>query len=127
MARDHAASGRSAPISGWKRRSGPRAPTGAGRRGTIPNQFGTVDFARLCRLTGGKAYFAANLRSLPAQEFWRWAEQCNSPAGRRLRAADGKLTLDIFNRHADKVAMASVAQLVNCLQSLFLRMRTSFS
>ena len=29
------------------------------------------------------------------------------------------LTLDIFNRHADKVAMANVAQLVNCLQSLF--------
>lgn len=30
------------------------------------------------------------------------------------------LTLDTFNRHADKVAMAAVAQLVNCLQSLFL-------
>lgn len=30
------------------------------------------------------------------------------------------LTLDIFNRHADKVAMANVAQLVNCLHSLFL-------
>ena len=30
------------------------------------------------------------------------------------------LTLDIFHRHADKVAMANVAQLVNCLQSLFL-------
>jgi alpha-N-arabinofuranosidase len=29
-------------------------------------------------------------------------------------------TLDIFNRHVDKVAMANVAQLVNCLQSLFL-------
>jgi alpha-N-arabinofuranosidase len=29
------------------------------------------------------------------------------------------LTLDIFPRHADKVAMANVAQLVNCLQSLF--------
>jgi alpha-N-arabinofuranosidase len=28
-------------------------------------------------------------------------------------------TLDTFNRHADKVAMANVAQLVNCLQSLF--------
>jgi alpha-N-arabinofuranosidase len=27
---------------------------------------------------------------------------------------------DIFNRHADKVAMANVAQTVNCLQSLFL-------
>jgi alpha-N-arabinofuranosidase len=30
------------------------------------------------------------------------------------------LTLDTFNRHADKVAMANVAQLVNCIQSLFL-------
>ena len=30
------------------------------------------------------------------------------------------LTLDIFNRHADKVVMANVAQLVNCLHSLFL-------
>ena len=29
------------------------------------------------------------------------------------------LTLDTFNRHADKVAMANVAQLVNCIQSLF--------
>jgi alpha-N-arabinofuranosidase len=30
------------------------------------------------------------------------------------------LSLDTFNRHADKVSMANVAQLVNCLQSLFL-------
>ncbi len=29
------------------------------------------------------------------------------------------LTLDIFNRHCDRVVMASPAQLVNCLQSLF--------
>jgi alpha-N-arabinofuranosidase len=29
------------------------------------------------------------------------------------------LTLDTFNRHADKVAMANVAQLVNCIHSLF--------
>jgi alpha-N-arabinofuranosidase len=28
-------------------------------------------------------------------------------------------TLDTFHRHADKVGMASIAQLVNCLQSLF--------
>jgi alpha-N-arabinofuranosidase len=66
----------------------------AGPQGYDPNQFGTVDFARLCRLTGGKPYFAANLRSLPAQEFWRWVEYCNSPAGRTtlaaLRAADGE-------------------------------------
>ncbi len=36
------------------------------------------------------------------------------------------LTLDIFNRHADKVAMASVAQLVNCLQSVFLTHEDKF-
>jgi len=30
------------------------------------------------------------------------------------------MTLDTFHRHADKVAMANVAQLVNCLHSLFL-------
>ena len=30
------------------------------------------------------------------------------------------LTLDIFNRHADKIAMANVAQLINNLHSLFL-------
>jgi alpha-N-arabinofuranosidase len=30
------------------------------------------------------------------------------------------LTLDTFNRHADKVAMANLAQLVNCIHSLFL-------
>ena len=29
------------------------------------------------------------------------------------------LTLDTFQRHADKVGMANIAQLVNCLQSLF--------
>jgi alpha-N-arabinofuranosidase len=30
------------------------------------------------------------------------------------------ITLDIFNRHCDKIAMANVAQLINCLHSLFL-------
>jgi alpha-N-arabinofuranosidase len=36
------------------------------------------------------------------------------------------MTLDTFNRHADKVAMAAVAQLVNCLQSLFLAHEDKF-
>jgi len=30
------------------------------------------------------------------------------------------MTFDIFNRHADKIAMANVAQTVNCIHSLFL-------
>ena len=36
---------------------------------------------RFCRLTGAEPYLAANLRSLPAEEFDRWIEYCNSPEG----------------------------------------------
>lgn len=59
-----------------------------------PNQFGTIEFARFCKLAGGQPYFAANLRSLPAQEFYRWVEYCNSPASTTTlaeqRATDGE-------------------------------------
>jgi alpha-L-arabinofuranosidase len=59
-----------------------------------PNHFGTVEFVRFCRQVGAEPYLAANLRSLPAQDFWRWVEYCNAPAGSttlaRLRAADGE-------------------------------------
>ena len=37
------------------------------------------------------------------------------------------LSLDTFHRHADKVAMANIAQLVNCLQSLFLAHEDKFT
>jgi alpha-L-arabinofuranosidase len=46
-----------------------------------PNQFGTNEFAHFCRLIGSEPYLAANVRSLPAEEFYRWVEYCNSPAG----------------------------------------------
>jgi alpha-N-arabinofuranosidase len=36
------------------------------------------------------------------------------------------LTLDIFNRHADKVVMANVAQLINTIHSLFLAYEDKF-
>jgi len=59
-----------------------------------PNHFGTVEFVRFCRLAGAQPYFAANVRSLAAQEFWRWVEYCNSPAGTSTlaaqRATDGE-------------------------------------
>jgi alpha-N-arabinofuranosidase len=59
-----------------------------------PNHFGSVDFARFCRLVGSEPYFAANLRSLPARDFYQWVEYCNSPAGTTsladLRARDGE-------------------------------------
>jgi alpha-N-arabinofuranosidase len=45
------------------------------------NEFGTDEFVRFCRLIGAEPYLAANVRSLPASEFYRWVEYCNSPAG----------------------------------------------
>jgi alpha-N-arabinofuranosidase len=74
----------------------PEWPKGARRDGPQffdPNQFGTIEFTRFCRLTGAQPYFAANLRSLPSQEFWRWVEYCNAPKDSttlaKQREADG--------------------------------------
>jgi len=68
-----------------------KLPDGAGKYD--PNHFGTNEFVRLCRLAGGEPYLAANLRSLPARDFYQWVEYCNSPAGSsslaELRAASG--------------------------------------
>ena len=58
-----------------------------------PNHFGTNEFMRFCRLIGAQPYLAANLRSLPAKDFYQWVEYCNAPAGStslaELRAAGG--------------------------------------
>lgn len=45
------------------------------------NRFGTNEFVRFCKLIGCEPYLAANVRSLPAEQFYRWVEYCNSPAG----------------------------------------------
>ena len=66
-----------------------------------PNQFGTNEFAHFCKLIGAEAYLAANVRSLTAQDFYRWVEYCNSPAGSTtladMRAAAGYA--EPFNVH----------------------------
>ena len=58
-----------------------------------PNWFGTNEFMHFCKLTGMQPYFAANLRSLPASDFYEWVEYCNAPAGETtlsdMRAAAG--------------------------------------
>jgi alpha-N-arabinofuranosidase len=68
-----------------------KLPEGPGKYD--PNHFGTNEFVRFCRLAGGEPYLAANLRSLPARDFYQWVEYCNSPAGSsslaELRAATG--------------------------------------
>ncbi len=60
---------------------GVEAPNAPANHRYDPNQFGTDEFVHFCRLTGGQPYLAANVRSLPAEEFYRWVEYCNSPAG----------------------------------------------
>lgn len=44
-----------------------------------PNEFGTTEFVRFCRLIGAEPYLAANVRTLPATAFNQWLEYCNSP------------------------------------------------
>ncbi len=60
---------------------------------TDSNAFGTQEFLRFCSLSGAKPYLAANLRSLPARDFYQWIEYCNSPSGStegaKARAAQG--------------------------------------
>ena len=46
-----------------------------------PNQFGTNEFARFCKLIGAEPYLATNLRSNTARDFYQWVEYCNAPAG----------------------------------------------
>jgi alpha-L-arabinofuranosidase len=46
-----------------------------------PNQFGTNEFVRFCRLAGAEPYIAANLRALTATDFYEWVDYCNAPAG----------------------------------------------
>ena len=60
-----------------------------------PNQFGTDEFVRFCKLIGAEPYLAANVRSLNAYAFAQWVEYCNSPAGSTswsdVRAAGGSV------------------------------------
>lgn len=122
----------------WDGAEGPNAP--AAHR-YDPNRFGTNEFVQLCNLTGSQPYLAANVRSLPAEAFYRGVEYCNSPAGSTtladMRAALGSrshstsvtggqgtslgavaATSSLATRK--KVAMANCVQLINCLNSLYL-------
>ncbi len=80
----------------WEGEESPSAP--ASHR-YDPNHFGTNEFVRFCKLIGSEPYLAGNVRSLTAQDFYRWIEYCNSPAGSTTladtRAAAG--FIDPFN------------------------------
>lgn len=58
-----------------------------------PNEFGTNEFVRFCRLAGAEPYIAANVRGLTAADFDDWVDYCNAPRGKttlaEARAAGG--------------------------------------
>ena len=45
------------------------------------NQYGLHEFIHTCRAIGCKPYLAANLRTMPARDFYQEIEYCNAPAG----------------------------------------------
>jgi alpha-N-arabinofuranosidase len=71
---------------------------------------------------------------LVVDEYGAWHRGGTAPApedtfGQQITMQDAILTaftLDIFNRNADKVALAACAQLINCINSLFLARGTEF-
>src|SRR5882757_10573179 len=44
------------------------------------NRYGTHEFMETCKAIGCQPYLAADLRSLPARDFYQWIEYCNAPA-----------------------------------------------
>ena len=45
------------------------------------NQYGLHEFMHTCRAIGCKPYLAADMRSLPARDFYQEIEYCNAPSG----------------------------------------------
>ncbi|WP_035347345.1 alpha-N-arabinofuranosidase [Edaphobacter aggregans] len=45
------------------------------------NAYGLHEFMHTCSAIGAKPYLAANIRSLPARDFYQLIEYCNAPAG----------------------------------------------
>jgi alpha-N-arabinofuranosidase len=54
---------------------------GRWREQTETNRFGTREFLRFCRLCGVEPYIAANVGTGSPEEFQRWVEYGNAPAG----------------------------------------------
>ena len=68
----------------WRDGIGPAAkrPARAGFWGQQDsNQYGLHEFMHTCKAIGCKPYLAADLRSLPARDFYQEIEYCNAPAG----------------------------------------------
>jgi len=75
----------------WTVTMDPKVKSGPARY--EPNQFGTPEFLRFCKLVGADPYLAVNMRSRTALDFAHWVEYCNAPRGTTTlaeqREADG--------------------------------------
>src|SRR5262249_8561109 len=56
-----------------------------------PNEFGTNEFVRFCKLIGAQPYLAANLRSLPATAFQHWGRTVIHRQAARRTPISGQL------------------------------------
>jgi alpha-L-arabinofuranosidase len=66
----------------WRDGIGPKRPARAGFWSQQDsNQYGLHEFMHTCRAIGCKPYLAADLRSLPARDFYQEIEYCNAPSG----------------------------------------------
>ena len=110
-------------------------------------KFDPIDWYELCRETDRienvimdhwtalSEFDVAHKVKLVVDEYGPWYKPGteNSPEqilGQMITVRDAVMTaisLDIFNRNAEKVGMAACAQLVNCLNSLFLSLGDKFA
>src|SRR5439155_1144222 len=129
-----ARSPRARSTSGWstamRRREAPRSPSN-GRRAGSANRMESLITSHWQVM--GESDRERRVK-LVVDEWGAWHKMTTNldPAhlfGQQSTIRDALvagLTLDTFNRHADKVAMANIAQLVNCIQSLFLAHEDKF-
>ena len=66
----------------WRDGLGTNRPARTGFWGQQdPNTYGLHEFMHTCRAIGCRPYLAADMRSLPARDFYQEIEYCNAPAG----------------------------------------------
>ena len=63
---------------------------------TDSNEYGLHEFMHTCKAIGAKPYLAANMRALPARDFYQEIEYCNAPSGVLPTHSHSKPVADSF-------------------------------
>ncbi len=100
------------------------------------NHFGTDEYVEYCRKVGAEPHICVNLGTGTIEEAANWVEYCNGtgnkhdlwrrdgggPVEERYNLRDAlwvASVLNLFQRTADRVTMANIAQLVNSIGTIF--------